>query len=240
MDTTNVLPMNHRHCEYVSDSNVTSQDGILIYVFIIWIFLYLSMLMILAGRTWVFLGKYLVGVSLALGWALTVLFLTPTLGRPIILGYVLLFILIGFFRDLKAVLLTGLAAGLGYGYLFFYYPQKEILIPSLDLTLLFLSLGTICFITQNLQKHFINLLEAQDEIEVARATLEIKVAARTEELEEIAESLDEKVKERTKELQERVKELEGFHRLTVGRELKMIELKKEIKKLKEELKTKTK
>lgn len=86
----------------------------------------------------------------------------------------------------------------------------------------------------------IKVKERTKELEEARASLEIKVRARTIELEELAESLDEKVKERTKTLQGKVEELERFHRLTVGRELKMIELKKEIKKLKEELKTKTK
>ena len=39
-------------------------------------------------------------------------------------------------------------------------------------------------------------------------------------------------KEKTKELQIRVEELERFHCLTVGRELKMVELKKEIERLK--------
>lgn len=47
----------------------------------------------------------------------------------------------------------------------------------------------------------------------------------------LQENLEEKIKERTKELQERVEELEKFHKLTVGRELKMIELKKKIKEL---------
>jgi len=55
------------------------------------------------------------------------------------------------------------------------------------------------------------------------------------ELKEFQEKLEEKVKERTKELQERVEELERLHRLTVGRELKMMELKEEIKKLNTEL-----
>lgn len=71
--------------------------------------------------------------------------------------------------------------------------------------------------------------------EEARAVFEIKVAARTKELEELTEILKEEIKERTKELQTRVDELEKFQRLTVGRELKMIELKKEIKQLNEEL-----
>jgi len=49
------------------------------------------------------------------------------------------------------------------------------------------------------------------------------------------EELTKQVTERTKELQGKIKELEKINRLTVGRELKMIELKKEIKTLKEEL-----
>lgn len=51
----------------------------------------------------------------------------------------------------------------------------------------------------------------------------------------LRENLEQKVEERTKELQERVEELEKFHKLTVGRELKMMELKKEIKEMKKEL-----
>jgi len=81
-----------------------------------------------------------------------------------------------------------------------------------------------------------NLRKSKEELEEARASLEIRVKARTKELEELTKSLDEKVKQRTKELQDRINELERFHRLTIGRELKMIELEKEIKRLKEELK----
>ena len=49
------------------------------------------------------------------------------------------------------------------------------------------------------------------------------------ELKALQENLEEKIRERTKELQKRVEELEKFHQLTVGRELKMVELKKKIK-----------
>jgi len=86
--------------------------------------------------------------------------------------------------------------------------------------------------TQGLQKR---VEERTKELEEAKTSLEIKVAARTRELKELSEGLERQVKERTKELQERVNELERFRKLTVGRELKMLELKKEVEKLKEEL-----
>ena len=54
------------------------------------------------------------------------------------------------------------------------------------------------------------------------------------------EEMKRQVEERTKELQDKVKELEKINRLTVGRELKMIELKKEIRRLKEETESRNK
>lgn len=48
------------------------------------------------------------------------------------------------------------------------------------------------------------------------------------------ENLEQQVNERTKELQEKVDELERFKKVTVGRELKMVELKKQIEQLKED------
>ena len=60
-----------------------------------------------------------------------------------------------------------------------------------------------------------------------------KLKDRTEALKEEREGLAEMVTQKTKELQEKVDDLERFNKLTIGRELKMIELKKEINKLKE-------
>ncbi|MCD6410729.1 HAMP domain-containing protein [bacterium] len=79
------------------------------------------------------------------------------------------------------------------------------------------------------------LKKTKDQLEEEKKVLEIKVRARTRELEELAETLDAQVKERTKELQERVNQLERFHKLTIGREMKMIELKKKIRQLEKEL-----
>jgi len=94
--------------------------------------------------------------------------------------------------------------------------------------ILFFNIRTLIKTSQGLKKSKVALEES-------KVTLEIKVEARTRELKELAEGLDEKVKEKTKELQERIGELEKFQKLTVGRELKMIVLKEEIKKLKKEL-----
>jgi HAMP domain-containing protein len=79
------------------------------------------------------------------------------------------------------------------------------------------------------------IAENYERMKEQKDVLEIKVRAKTKELRDLAGSLDEEVKEKTKELQERVVELERFHRLTVGRELKMVELKEELEKVKEEL-----
>jgi hypothetical protein len=65
-------------------------------------------------------------------------------------------------------------------------------------------------------------------------TLEVKVGARTAELNQEKANLETKVAERTKELQEKMEEMERFQKFVVGRELKMVELKQEIKKLGEE------
>lgn len=70
----------------------------------------------------------------------------------------------------------------------------------------------------------------------SKIVLEIKVRARTQELEELAKNLEGQVKQRTKELQEKIQELEKFQKFAVGREIKMVELKEEIKRLQKQLK----
>ena len=77
---------------------------------------------------------------------------------------------------------------------------------------------------------------ARDEVEKAKDGLEDTVEERTQELRELTETLELRVEERTKELEKKIEELELFQQLSVGRELKMIELKKEIEELQEQLK----
>jgi len=82
--------------------------------------------------------------------------------------------------------------------------------------------------------------ERTKELEEAKTVLEVKIEARTKELKRLTEGLEEEVGRRTKEIQERMEDLENYQRLTVGRELKMIGLKEEIKRLEAELEKRSK
>lgn len=65
--------------------------------------------------------------------------------------------------------------------------------------------------------------------------LEKKVTDRTVELESLKANLEKNIVLRTKELEEKVGELKKFQQLTIGRELKMMELKKELEEVKKKL-----
>lgn len=56
------------------------------------------------------------------------------------------------------------------------------------------------------------------------------------EIKAFQENLEEKIRKRTKELRKRIKELEDFREVTIGRELKIIDLKNKVKKLERQLK----
>lgn len=73
------------------------------------------------------------------------------------------------------------------------------------------------------------------ELEKSNISLEKKVKERTGELENIKTTLELRVHEKTMELQKRLDDLEKFKRLTMGRELRMIELKDEMEALKNKL-----
>ncbi len=71
-----------------------------------------------------------------------------------------------------------------------------------------------------------------DELEKAKTGLEEQVKQRTAALEVAKRDLESEVTKRTQELEKKVTELERINKLMLNRELKMMELKKEIEKLK--------
>jgi len=83
----------------------------------------------------------------------------------------------------------------------------------------------------------VNFSEKQTKIalEKAKESLELKIAERTKELEDLTQNLSQQVKNRTEQLEEKIKELERINNLAIGRELKMVELKKEIQELEEKI-----
>src|SRR3989339_216030 len=84
-----------------------------------------------------------------------------------------------------------------------------------------------------------DIKESRSKLEEAKDVLEIRVMARTQELQDLANSLEGQVKERTNDLREKIKQLEVFNHLAIDRELKMAKLKEEIKELEKELEKKS-
>ncbi|MBU4351326.1 hypothetical protein L6250_03840 [Candidatus Parcubacteria bacterium] len=78
------------------------------------------------------------------------------------------------------------------------------------------------------EAELVELKKTKQALEEAKAVLEMRVEERTKQLQDLTRDLEEKIKERTRELQEKVEDLQRFNELVVDRELKMIELKKEL------------
>ena len=175
--------------------------------------------------------KFMAPIVLVSTWTILLTSISGDIHNIALIGYMIIFIFVTFLKNMEVVLTAGLASILGYFYIYVFHPNIYGFYSSTDIILLSLVLAVSVFTAYNIQKHFIAFAEAQEDIEMARMVLEVKVQARTKELQEFNRNLEKMVEERTKDLENKIDELERFNRLTVRRELRMMELKKRLKEL---------
>ncbi len=201
---------------------------------IIFLLTFIVLTVLRKSKSKIHLSKYIGISSLLLLWTMTIMFSPSLLGRTILWGYFVIFALTGFFRDQRLSIFNGLTTCLSYVFVFAFSGNRSTLNPLWDIGLLSFAFWIINATTGDLQRHFMRLLDAQEEVEKAKAILEAKVNERTRELKDFSDTLDTQIKEKTKNLEEKIEELERFNKLVIGRELKMVELKEELEQLKQE------
>ncbi|UCD15785.1 MAG: HAMP domain-containing protein [Candidatus Omnitrophota bacterium] len=112
------------------------------------------------------------------------------------------------------------------------YAAQEVGGGKLDVKIEVKSKDEVGQLANSFNKMTSDLRKAQNEIKNGAKLLGQKVEERTKEL----TAVNEEQKEIKQELEKKVDQLQRFNKAAVGREMKMIELKKEIQRLEEELK----
>lgn len=177
----------------------------------------------------IFLAKYVLFFVMAATITLGMFWMKSSW---IFLGYYLLVVMAGFFHESRICLFAGITSLLFFIVLNVFTSQFSAVEIIIWVVYFFPAIGAITLINKRNYAFIEDTFEKRQEMEEAKATLEVRIGARTKELKELSEALEDQVKERTGELKKKIGELERFNRLAVGRELKMMELKEEIKKLK--------
>lgn len=109
--------------------------------------------------------------------------------------------------------------------------EKEIFTLYIINAFILFGIVTLLYVFSRYQRTMKELQEANKKLERSKEILEEKVRERTKELETLSKEQEKIIAERTKEAQGKLVELEKFQKLAVGRELKMVDLKKEVNRL---------
>lgn len=167
----------------------------------------------------------------------------------VLLGYIVYMVARDQLFGIKIILVEGFVGLMGASLLVLpmfvdFLWQQALLITLFVLFCVFGYILVKSTIKEYREKEMLEMKVAQRTAELERAKanleemntiLEVRVRARTRELRELNRHLEDKITERTRDLELKIKDLEAFQKITVGRELKMIELKAEIEKLRARL-----
>ena len=144
------------------------------------------------------------------------------------------------------VALLATAATLGVIFLFFrilLQPLKKLVFAfekvqqgNLDVQIDVKSKTEIGQLTNAFNRMTAILSDYQKSIHKEHSTLQERVDTRTEELRKLTQDLEMQVQNKSKELREKIRELEGFHKIAVKRELRMVRLKKVLSQLRKRIK----
>ena len=147
------------------------------------------------------------------------------------------------------VVLLGLILIFCIGYLLFAYflvtgssyltgkimPTLVSLIFFFGAIFVVVTIGLIFSTVSAVGKRSVQLKEANKQLDEAKRVFESEVKARTEEIEKSKKALEKEIGLRTAELELKVKELESTNKLMVDRELKMVEMKRELDALRKQV-----
>jgi len=139
--------------------------------------------------------------------------------------------LLGYFYEIFGIILFNVFVFFYLAILFFLL-KSVVFVQNIDLflagfILIFVFLNGIIasLIVSRIQKSFFNIEIKTQKIEEEKFFLK-------KELNQITDNFQKELKEKTSALQQKIDELEKIQKLTIGRELKMAELKQEIERLK--------
>lgn len=169
---------------------------------------------------------------------------------PIAFSYFITILFVSLWKEHKTILVAGLLAIANYFFLFLNAKEEKIhkFFPIMDVLIMVFVAFIVWFILRFANKNYENLLDNQSKLEREAVNLNdsnkkltttaLELKKDKSELENLKKNLEKIVEERTEELQKKIGELERFKELTVGRELKMVKLKEELKSFEEKIKNK--
>ena len=213
--------------------------------FIFWLIV-LAISFWLSQKTLYQRGVWYLNHSFLLASTFLMIFSQPDAWFLVFFEYILLLFLIlswgsACFFSLTDLFFPGIVAILGLA-LFFIQNFSQFLHDSSSLLSFLFSLILVMAITLasvwntfRVIKSLENVYREKQNLEEVAQILRIRIRAKTKELRQQAENLKKESALRTQALRERIQELERFRKVTIDRELRMVELKKEMKQLRQEL-----